>query len=115
MSESKTIVYCFSICTLLKHYSPSSNKNVLELVPFHVQRGNQPLTSLSKNKRSLILGLNKRYLNYHEDDLKVLLEPLENKQDILALTENLMNGNEDRHTYSLKDYQLIEITTRKKL
>ena len=47
--------------------------------------------------------------------MKVLLEPLENKQDILALTENLMNGNEDRHTYSLKDYQLIEITTRKKL
>ena len=47
---------------------------------------NQDLAQLYRT----ILGLNIQCLRYHKDELTVLLETLDHKPDILALTETCM-------------------------
>ena len=54
-----------------------------------------------------------KVFNYHQDDLKTLLETFRTKPDLLALTETWMTEDEDRETYNLKDHQHIESNLRK--
>ena len=63
---------------------------------------------------SCFLGLNVRCLSYHFDEFKVLLASLDQKPDVIALTETWMTVDDDTSDYKLEGYQLIEANPRKK-
>ena len=57
--------------------------------------------------------LNVRCLSYHLDELKVLLASLDQKPDVIALTETWMTVDDDTSDYKLERYQPIEANPRK--
>ena len=61
-----------------------------------------------------MLGLYIQCLRYHKDELKVLLETLGHKPDILALTETWVAEEDRAEEYTLTDCQPIESVPRKK-
>ena len=60
-----------------------------------------------------MLGLNVRCLSYHLDEFKVLLASLDQKPDVIALTETWMTVDDDMSDYKLEGYQPIEANARK--
>ena len=64
----------------------------------------------------MFLGLNVRCLSYHLEELKVLVASLDQKPDVIALTETWMTVDDDTSDYKLnklKGYQPIEANPRK--
>ena len=62
---------------------------------------------------SCFLGLNVRCLSYHLDEFKFLLASLDQKPDVIALTETWMTVDDDTPDYRLEGYQPIEANPRK--
>ena len=62
---------------------------------------------------SCFLGLNVLCLSFHLDKFKVLLASLDQKPDVIALTETWMTVDDDTSDYKLGGYQPIEANPRK--
>ena len=75
-------------------------------------RKNQTVAQKSQTT-SCFLGLNVRCLSYHLDELKVLVASLDQKPDVIALTETWMTVDDDTSDYKLEGYQPIEANPRK--
>ena len=73
---------------------------------------NQTVAQKSKTS-SCLLGLNVGCLSYHLDEFKVLLASLDQKPDVIALTETWMTVDDDTSDYKLEGYQPIEANPRK--
>ena len=54
-----------------------------------------------------------RKIEYHLDELKVLLASLDQKLDVIALTETWMTVDDETSDYKLEGYQPIEANTRR--
>ena len=61
---------------------------------------------------SCFLGPNVRCLSYHPDEFKVLVASLDQKLDVIALTETWMTVDDDTSDYKLEGYQPIEANPR---
>ena len=55
-----------------------------------------------------ILGMNIQSLGFHLNELKILLENLEDKPDMIAITETWMTENDDPNEFFLEGYQPIK-------
>ena len=62
---------------------------------------------------SCFSGLNVRCLSYHVDELKVLLVLLDQKSDVIALTETWMVVDDVTSDYILDGHQPIEANPRR--
>ena len=69
--------------------------------------------ALKGKTSSCFLGLNVRCLSYHLDEFKVLLASLDQKPDVIAITETWMTVDDDTSDYKLEGYQPIEANPRK--
>ena len=69
--------------------------------------------ALNGKTSSCFLGLNVRYLSYHLDEFKALLASLDQKPDVIALTETWKTVDDNTSDYRLEGYQPIEANPRK--
>ena len=58
------------------------------------------------------LGPNVRCLSYHLDELNILLTSLDQKPEVMALTETWITADDDASEYKLEGYQPIEANPR---
>ena len=65
-----------------------------------------------KTKTSTVLGPNIRSLDYHINELRVLLEILDKKPEVLALTETWMTDDHSLVDLDIVGYQPIEFKAR---
>ena len=70
--------------------------------------------ALKGKTSSCFLGLNVRCLSFHLDEFKVLLASLDQKPDVIALTETWMTVGDETSDYKLEGYQRIEANPRKR-
>ena len=97
--------------------SSSSNRGGRKKIPYLT------LPKLNNNENQLqgqtssflrsILGMNKRSLGLHLNELKILLGSFANIPDIIAITESWLTENDDPENYNLEGYQPIESFPRK--
>ena len=97
----------FSLLTVLWRYLFNWKLLTLSYNP-----ENQTVAQKSKTS-SCFLGFNVRCLSYHLDEFKVLLASLDQKPDVIALTEKWMTVDDDTSVYKLEGYQPIEASPRK--
>ena len=79
-----------------------------KLLNLSYTRKNQTVAQKSKTT-SCFLGLNVRCLSYHIDELA----SLDQKPEVIALTETWMTVDDDKSDYKLEGYQPIEANLRK--
>ena len=65
-----------------------------------------------KAKTFTVLGLNIRSLDYHVNELRVLLEILDKKPEVLALTETWMTDDHSLVDLDIVGYQPVEFKAR---
>ena len=63
-----------------------------------------------ENESKTILGMNIRSLGKHLSELEVLLETMEHKPEIIAITESWMTQSDDMEDFNITDYQQLEST-----
>ena len=59
-----------------------------------------------------VVGLNIRFLGFHHDQIKILLEAFERKPEILIITETWLTENDPADRFELDDYLPVELTPR---
>ena len=66
-----------------------------------------------ENESKTILGMNIRSLSKHLNELEILLQTLEHKPEIIAITESWMTESDDMEDFNITGYQPLESTPRK--
>ena len=66
-----------------------------------------------ENESKTILGRYIKSLGKHLNELEILLQTLEHRTEIIALTESWMTESDDMGDFNITDYQPLESTPRR--
>ena len=104
--KKSTSAFC-SICWLLFGCCHTNHLSFPTLISISIAKLNLFVDNKNQDLAQpyrIILGLKIQCLRYHKDELTVLLETIDHKPDILALTEIWIEEEDSAEKYTLRDY-----------